>query len=171
MAGHRSAAFVAHGVDVRVGVHGAPSLSAAFLDQVLSTDHSPAAGSGSAVYQLSQTYGIDDAFALGFFWNESNFGRAGEARITHSPGNLRCLAGVPCVDSDRGGYAWFPTWSAGFAAWFQLIAGPLYVGAGLVTVPQIVHRYAPTSDANNEAHYVAVVEAQVALWRSGRLSA
>jgi hypothetical protein len=45
------------------------------------------------------------------------------------------------------------------------------VGAGLVTVPQIVHRYVPAADANNEAHYVVVVEAQVALWRSDRLSA
>lgn len=148
-------------------VLGGPSLSVAFMDQVLSRYHSPAAGSGWALYSLSQRYGIDDAFALAFFWHESNFGINGEAAATHSLGNLRCIASAPCVDQDRGGYASFPDWPAGFAAWYALIAGPVYVGDGRSTVETIIPRYAPTADRNDEQAYIANVVSVVARLRAG----
>lgn len=140
-----------------------PSLSVAFLDRVLASAHSPAAGKGSSLFTLSQQYGIDDAYALAFFRHESSYGTAGEARVSRSLGNLRCLAGVAC----RDGYAWFPTWEAGFRAWYVLLSGPLYVGSGLLTVEQIIPRYAPSADQNNEAAYITTVNEVVASWRSG----
>ena len=40
----------------------------------------------------------------------------------------------------------------------MLITGPLYKGAGLTTVAAIIPKYAPNSDHNNEAYYIAAVE-------------
>jgi len=148
-------------------VTGAPSISASFIDTLLCKYHSPVctAGQAQAIYDYGVTYGIDPAFALAFFMNESTFGTRGVARYSMSIGNLRCIPGAACI----GGYAYFPSWSAGIKAWYALIAGPLYVGAGLVTVEQIIPRYAPNSDNNNEAHYIQVVTSTVALWRAGKL--
>jgi hypothetical protein len=151
-------------------VLGGPSLSAAFIDRVLSRYGSPAVGTGQALYALSQQYGIDDAFALAFFWHESNFGLNGEARVTHSLGNLRCIANVACIDQDRGGYAAFPDWATGYAAWYALIAGPMYVGDGLTTVQEIIPRYAPAADHNDEQAYIDNVVAVVGELRSGQVS-
>ncbi len=153
-----------------LSVLGGPSLSAAFVDRVLVAHHSPAAGTGWALYTLSVRYGIDDAVALAFFWHESTFGTRGEAVVTHSLGNLRCIAGAACIDQDRGGYAAFPDWPAGYAAWYALIAGPLYVGAGRTTVETIIPRYAPSRDGNDERAYAADVVWTVGQLRAGRLS-
>ncbi len=153
-----------------MSVLGGPTLSAAFVDAVLAAHHSPAVGTGQVLYELSKQYGIDDAFALAFFWHESNFGVNGEAAMTHSLGNLRCLDGATCIDSDRGGYAAFPDWVTGFAAWYALIAGPLYVGDGLTTVQAIIPRYAPTADHNDETAYIANMTAVVVQLRAGQVA-
>ncbi len=148
-------------------VRGRPSLSAAFVDQVLAASHSPAAGLGQTFYDLSLQYGIDDVFALAFFWHESNFGVNGEAAFTHSIGNLRCYTGAACVDQDRGGYAYYSTWETGIKAWYALIRA--YVADGLLTVPAILSRYAPRSDQNDETVYRDDVMAHVVCWRSGQI--
>jgi len=119
------------------------------------------------LYELSQQYHIDDVYALAFFLHESSMGRAGEARYSMSLGNLRCIEGAMC----RDGYAWFPSWRAGFEAWYRLIAGPVYVGSGLRTVEQIIPRYAPAADHNDEWAYIRAVETAVSTWRAGRLLA
>src|SRR4051794_35619807 len=74
-------------------IEGKPSLSAAFVDKVLSGASSKAAGTGQALYDLSKKYGIDDAYALAFFQHESTFGTGGVARATLSLGNIRCSEG------------------------------------------------------------------------------
>jgi hypothetical protein len=150
-------------------VLGGPSLSVEYMDRVLSAHGSPAVGTAWALYSLSQRYGVDDAFALAFFWHESNFGMNGEAAKTHSLGNLRCIADAACVDLDRGGYASFPDWPSGYAAWYRLIVGPVYVGAGRTTVESIIPVYAPAADSNNEAAYIANVTSVVYKLRAGRL--
>jgi hypothetical protein len=150
-------------------VRGRPSLSPDFINQVLTAYRSPAAGLGQTFYDLSVQYGIDDAFPLAFFGHESGFGVNGEAASTHSIGNLRCYTGAACVDQDRGGYAYYASWAQGAAAWYALIAGPAYVGDGLVTVPEIISRYAPTADHNDESAYSADVMAKVTRWRAGQV--
>jgi hypothetical protein len=150
-------------------VLGGPSLSASFMDEVLAHYHSPAAGTGEALYEDSVRYGIDDAFAMAFFWHESNFGVNGEATATHSLGNLRCISGAACVDQDRGGYAAFPDWPTGYNSWYVLIKGPLYVGDGRTTVETIIPRYAPSGDRNNEHAYIANVMSVVAQLRAGHV--
>jgi hypothetical protein len=150
-------------------VVGPPTISATFIDNVLSAYHSPAAGLGSVITNQGVHYGIDPVYALAFFWHESAFGTTGEARVTRSPGNERCIADRPCIDQDRGGYALMHSWADGFEHWFRLIRD-LYIRQwGLLTVEQIIPKYAPGSDGNDETAYIAAVEHAVDVWRSDKL--
>jgi hypothetical protein len=150
-------------------VVGPPTISATFMDQVLAAYHSPAVRLGSVIAEQGVRYGIDPVYALAFFWHESAFGSTGEARVTRSPGNERCIADRPCIDQDRGGYALMNSWADGFEHWFRLIRG-LYINTwGRTTVEQIIPKYAPNSDGNDETAYIAAVEHAVDVWRSGKL--
>ncbi len=61
------------------------------------------------------------------------------------------------------------SWADGFAHWFLLIR-TLYVQQwGRLTVAQIIPKYAPSSDGNDEAAYIASVEHAVDTWRAGHL--
>lgn len=148
--------------DGGTSVVGGPSLSAAQVNAILTNAGSPAAGSGQTFYQDSLTYNVDDAAALAFYKHESTYGTRGEATQSLSIGNLRCIDGYSCVD----GYAWFPSWQSGIDEWYRLISGPYYVGSGLTTIPQIIHKYAPNADHNNEAVYTASVEQDISSWRN-----
>lgn len=152
------------GAGVADGVlQGAPSLTPAFIEQVLRLAHSPAQGTGQALYDLSQQYGIDDAYALAFFREESQYGTTGIARFTKSLGNIRCSAGYRC----QAGYRSYTTYASGYADWYHLIA-TLYIGQWhLNTVQQVIPRYAPASDGNNPDAYIASVLQAVSMWRRG----
>jgi Mannosyl-glycoprotein endo-beta-N-acetylglucosaminidase len=146
-------------------VLGQPTITPDFINQVLAAYHSPAAGKGQTLYDMGVKYGIDPAFALAFFMHESTFGNAGEARLSLSLGNLRCIPNFKCQD----GYAWFNSWEDGFEAWYKLIRN-LYVAIwGLTTVDQIIPRYAPTSDNNNEAAYIAALKRAIDTWHAGQI--
>jgi hypothetical protein len=164
-------------IDSSYAVVGPPTISAAFINQVLAAYHSPAAGKGQALYDLGVTYGIDPVYALAFFWHESGFGTAGEARVTRSLGNERCITDRPCIDQNRGGYALMQSWEDGFDHWYHLIlygyvrgavTVPL-VGHTCVTVDQIVPVYAPSGDGNDVAAYSAAVKHAVNTWRRGQV--
>ncbi len=145
-------------------VLGRPSLSVAFLARVLAAYHSPASDAVQALYDDGVAVGVDPAYALAFFLHESSMGTQGVARVTRSPGNLRCTAAYSCYE----GYACFSTWADGFHAWYVLISGPVYAGAGLVTIEQIIPRYAPATENDVQA-YIQAVNLAVATWRSGRV--
>ncbi len=146
-------------------IEGKPTLSAAFVDKVLAAAGSKAAGTGQALYDLSVKYGIDDAYALAFFQHESTFGTGGVARATLSLGNIRCSEGYPCIE----GYRAYSRWVQGYADWYRLIR-TLYIGEWhLSTVEQIIPVYAPSSDHNDVAGYIAAVEKAVSTWRTGSL--
>lgn len=148
---------------------GTPTVTAEFINKVLTSAGSPAQGKGQAIYDLGVEYGIDPVFALAFFEHESNFGKNGEARSTLSPGNLRCIKNYACVDQDRGGYAKFDSWEEGFRAWYALIKD-LYITAwGRTTIEEIIPKYAPSSDNNDEQAYINSVMQQVQQWRSGNI--
>ena len=150
-------------------VLGAPSVSAAFIDQVLSAYHSPAAGLGQALYDDGVSTGIDPVYALAFFMHESSFGTTGEARKTFALGNERCIPDRPCVDLDRGGYAQMQSWEDGCSHWYMLILSLYIKQWHRVTIEQIVPKYAPGSDGNDEAAYVAAIEYAVDTWRRGEV--
>ena len=46
------------------------------------------------MYADSVRFGIDDVFALAFFFHESLFGRLGVAAVTHSVGNIVCTPAI-----------------------------------------------------------------------------
>src|SRR2546421_1081435 len=150
-------------------VLGSPTVSAAFINRVLAAYHSPAAGLGQALYDDGVKTGIDPVYALAFFMHESSFGTTGEARKTLALGNERCIPDRPCVDLDRGGYAQMESWEDGFTHWFSLIL-TLYIKQWhLVTIEQIIPKYAPGSDGNDEMAYVAAIEHAVETWRRGEV--
>jgi hypothetical protein len=142
-------------------VLGKPTISATQINQVLAAYQSPAIGKGQALYDLGIQYGIDPAFALAFFLHESTFGKNGIARESLSLGNLRCIPDHEC----KNNFAYFASWEEGFRAWYELIRN-LYVAQwGCATVEQIIPKYAPSADNNNEAAYIAAVEHAVETWR------
>lgn len=150
-------------------VLGKPTITADFINRVLASYNSPAAGLGQQMYDLGVKYGIDPVYALAFFMHESLFGTTGEARVTMSLGNLRCIPTRPCIDQNRGGYTQMYSWTDGFEQWYKLIRN-LYVAQwGRVTVDQIIPKYAPNSDGNNEARYIATLKREVDTWHAGIL--
>ena len=146
-------------------VMGNPSITADFISQVLATYHSPAANKGQALHDLGIQYGIDPTFALAFFMHESSFGTQGEAAKSLSLGNLRCIPNFRCEDN----FAQFDSWEDGFKAWYQLIRN-LYVAQWqLMTVDQIIPKYAPTADNNNEQGYIASLKHAIDTWHAGQI--
>jgi hypothetical protein len=144
-------------------VLGSPSIRVDFINQVLASYNSPAAGKGQALYDLGVKYGVDPAYALAFFLHESTLGTQGEARVTLSLGNIRCVPKQPC----RDGYSQYGSWEEGFEAWYKLIRN-LYVAQwGLVTVDQIIPTYAPASDNNNEKGYIGALKHYLDTWHAG----
>ena len=143
----------------------APSLSVSFINEVLATYRSPAAGKGQALYDLGLKSGIDPAFALAFFMHESSFGTKGEATKSLSLGNLRCIPNYRCADN----FAQFDTWEDGFKAWFQLIRNLYIAQWGLTTIDKIIPRYAPQADNNNEANYIASLKHAIGTWHAGQV--
>lgn len=150
-------------------VLGKPTITPDFINRVLASYNSPAAGKGQKLYDLGVKYGIDPAFALAFFLHESTMGTAGEARTTMSLGNLRCIPDHPCVDKERGGYAQMESWEDGFETWYQLIRNYYIARRGLITVDQIIPTYAPNADNNNEAAYIASLKRSIDIWHAGNL--
>jgi hypothetical protein len=150
-------------------VLGKPTISASYINQVLASYNSPAAGKGQTLYNLGVKYGIDPVFALAFFMHESLFGTTGEARATLSLGNLRCIPTRPCIDQNRGGYAQMNSWEDGFEQWYKLIRNLYIAQWGLVTVDQIIPKYAPNSDGNNEQAYIATLKHEIDTWHAGIL--
>jgi hypothetical protein len=144
-----------------------PTITAAFINDVLKAHNSPAAGKGQALYDLGVQYGIDPVFALAFFQHESGFGTAGEATKTLSLGNLRCYSGATCVDQDRDGYAQYTSWEDGFKAWYSLIRNYYVNVRGLTTIDKIIPVYAPTADHNDEAAYIASLKQAITNWQAG----
>lgn len=143
-------------------VIGNPSISIDFINQVLAAYHSPASGKGEALYNLGVQYNIDPVFALAFFMHESSFGTKGEAANSLSLGNLRCIPNFRCQDN----FAWFNSWEDGFKAWYELIRN-LYVAQwDLTTVDQIIPKYAPETDHNDEAGYIAALKHAIDTWRA-----
>ncbi len=150
-------------------VLGKPTITVDFINQVLASYNSPAAGKGQALYDLGVKYGIDPVYALAFFMHESLFGSTGEARATLSLGNLRCIPTRPCIDQNIGGFAQMNSWEDGFEQWYKLIRN-LYVAQwGLVTVDRIIPTYAPSSDHNNVAGYIAALKHEIDSWHAGIL--
>lgn len=142
---------------------GKPTMDAQFIDRVLEYYGSPASGKGQTLYDDGIKYGIDPAYALAFFLEESSFGTKGVATVTHSLGNIRAVSGDP----QYKGYRSYTTWEEGFEDWYQLIAQKYVAQWHLSTVDQIVPVYAPSVDHNDVQQYIRTIKIAIERWRNG----
>jgi len=124
-----------------VSVSGPPTLSAATVDAIFARLGSPMVGTGKLVEQTSRLTNIDDAFALGVWWTETNDGAAGVGRADRNPGSVRGSVGYP---SAFDGYTIYPSYSAAIVYWFNMLRNN-YVNRGLSTVYVIARPYVGTS--------------------------
>jgi hypothetical protein len=113
--------------------------SAAQIDAFLSQHDSPMAGTGATFVAEGQMYGVDPVFLVAIAGAETSFGK-----------QLYSKNGDQC---EFNAFNWFygPTWpESDFGSWDAAIArvaaglgGPLYHGAGLVSVDAIAPKYCP----------------------------
>ncbi len=144
-------------------VVGKPTMNVQFINNVLTYYDSPASGKGQALYDSGVKYGVNPAYALAFFLEESNFGTKGVATVTHALGNIRATSGEP----EYKGYRLYKTWEEGFEDWYKLIAEK-YVGEWhLSTIQQIIPIYAPSNDNNDEGQYISTIKIAIERWRNG----
>nr|BBH91005.1 hypothetical protein KTC_57560 [Thermosporothrix sp. COM3] len=143
-------------------VMGPPTISVEMINKVLERNNSPAKGKGKALYDYGVQYGVDPAYALAFFFHESNFGTQGMAVETLSLGNIRSRPNEP----EYKGYRKYATWEEGFEDWYKLIAETYVKDWQLRTVDQIIPVYAPKEDNNDEAAYILTVKLAVDKWRA-----
>lgn len=125
-------------------VVGPPSLPASYVDAIFQRVGSPMVGTGKAVEAASRTYNIDDAFALGVWWTETNDGAAGVGLADHNPGSVRGSVGYP---SAFDGYTIYPSYTAAVNYWFYMLK-KVYIDRGLTTVSTISHPYVGTSTSD-----------------------
>lgn len=134
---------VSHAMPADMSVVGPPTLTASTINSIFANAGSPMAGTGALIEQTSRATNIDDAFAMGVWWAETNDGMAGVGNSDRNPGSVRGNTGYP-VAAD--GYTLYPNYSAAIVDWFHLIQNG-YVGQGLTTVYSISTRYVGTSGA------------------------
>lgn len=159
--------------DASSSVTGPPTIPLQFIDRVLFAYGSPAAGTGQALYALGVESGIDPVYALAFFMHEDSFGETGIGAVNHSLGNIRCSAGYSC----QHGFRSYATWQDGYQDWYSLILNGYVkgqitnsiVGHPCSTIDEIVPVYAPSSDHNDVAAYIAAIKHAVETWRHGQL--
>lgn len=122
---------------------------------------SPALPEADTMYAACIEEGCDPALALAFFEHESSGGKAGVAVYTRSIGNIRCSAGYECYQTGgNGSFRRYPSWTVGVRDWAKLLR--FYRDSWkLSTLEQIIPRYAPNADNNNEAAYIAAVKSRV----------
>ncbi len=151
---------------------GPPSLSAQQIDSILASYNSPAHDTGEAWVAAGTHYGIDPAYAVAFFVQESTAGthpawagwKSG-GTSTYNGGNIICAGYATCY----GRFRTYSDWSAGIDDWFRLIAVEYIQGRGLTTVDEIIPIYAPAFE-NDVAGYVATVNTLVATWRGQQVA-
>ncbi|NUN11359.1 glucosaminidase domain-containing protein [Candidatus Micrarchaeota archaeon] len=155
-------------------VVGGPSLTPTQITNILKAYGSPASGSGQCFYDLSKKYNIDAAFMLAFFRQESGMGRATGYSTHHSIGNIvKTGSGRQYCDSTKrvgSRFCGYASWCDAAEHWFYYIKNSgNYLPKGRDTPEEIIPIYAPASDNNNPAGYIAQVNKCVKSWRSGSL--
>src|SRR5437879_1109698 len=125
-----------------VNVVGPPTVSATTVDAIFARLGSPMVGTGKIVELASRQANIDDAFALGVWWTETNDGAAGVGIADRNPGSVRGSVGYP---SAFDGYTIYPSYSAAIQYWFKMIRNNYVIGRGISTVYTIARPYVGTT--------------------------
>jgi hypothetical protein len=140
---------------------GPVSISRATFKQFLQELNSPALPEADAMYQACVEEGCDPALVLAFFEHESSGGLHGVAALTKSIGNIRCTDGYSCYTTEgNGSFRQYVSWSEGVRDWTRLLR--MYKDDWKrVTLEDIIPKYAPQADNNDEAAYIAAVKKRV----------
>lgn len=144
-------------------IAGKPTITPNVLRLALEHRHSPVQPEYLEIVQICLRWGVNPAVALGFFVNESSAGTAGAAVATLNWGNLR---EGPGQIKEQGGFGYYASFLVSLNDWCKLLLGPLYAGAGLLTVSQVTPKYAPGSDNNDPIRYAAVVNFLCTEWEA-----
>jgi hypothetical protein len=131
---------------------GPPTISAAGIDKVLRENHSPAAGMGNYIYDKATAAGINPAFALAMYGQESTFGTKGAAVRNNSFGNIK---------AGSHGFQHYDNLKDGYDHWVEKMSSDAYHGKSLGS---LIHKYAPASDGNNERAYASYVAKNMNKW-------
>ncbi len=129
-------------------VVGTPTLPAVTVNSILAG--TPMAGTGQVIEEASRNTNIDDAFALGVWWTETNDGAAGVGLSYRNPGGVRSSAGYAV---GGGGYTIYPSYAAAIDDWFNIMDSR-YINRGLTSVYTICYPYVGTSGAASWANKV-----------------
>jgi hypothetical protein len=147
---------------------GNPTISVAVFKQFLKECNSPAYGEAETVYKFIVEQGGDPAVSVAFFELESTCGQFGVANTSKGWGNIRYTTGKTvlgnnylCIPAGNNGFfRGYNTWAEGAADWAVLLQ--FYKNSwGLSTLEQIIPRYAPAADHNNEAAYINGVKKRI----------
>lgn len=141
-----------------------PRATPPVLERALLRAGSPASPHAARLYAIPVGYGLDPAVAWAFFAHESSCGTKGVARQTLNWGNLRRGQGRQIREAD--GWAWYSSWEASLHDWCTLITRYYITARGLDTVGKAIPVYAPSSDNNRPAAYVAAVLDLVRRWQT-----
>ncbi len=113
------------------------------------------------IFTKGTTMGIDPAFLMAVFRMESEYGTAGIAMSTHGVGNVRHTQSCAF---DYKGFCGYHTWQDSIDAWYELIAGPVYMSGGLTTVEAIIPKYAPSTE-NDVESYISFIRDYFSYYR------
>ena len=140
---------------------GPVSISKEVFRGFLNEMNSPALAEADTMYAACVEEGCDPALALAFFEHESSGGKQGVASYTKSIGNIRCTDAQGCFQTEgNGSFRRYATWTDGLRDWAKLLQ--FYKNSWkLVTLEEIVPRYAPQADHNDETTYIASVKSRV----------
>jgi hypothetical protein len=134
---------------------------------VLAAAGSPAAAEARAAWAAVAAEGVDPSFALALFAHESRFGTVGlvAAYELRNPGATRTSRiGLGEPVPGRGPFWRYPSWTEGFRDLARRLVDPTFVyrRQRADSVERIVPLWAPASDGNDPAAYVAAVRACMA---------
>lgn len=133
-----------------------PNISRAQWTQVLRDAGSPLAAVADETYKAALPL---TALALAQMHVESQFGTSFAANPVTNRNvlNLRPRGGLP-------GFQSFASWQEGVEEYRKRLLDIDYAYAHTTTLRDLIHVFAPSSDGNNEAEYVASIECDLARW-------
>lgn len=145
-----------------------PDLTLEQFTAILEAVSSPALIDAEKSYQAIVNLGVSPAFCLAIFLQESGMGTVGLAVPNKNPGNTRSsTTGIGImVTTTKGVFIKYPYWWEGWRdlAWRLVKPDYVYAQEGRKTIAQIIERWAPNSDGNDSARYIANVISAMNKW-------
>ena len=114
-------------------------VDAAALDAYLAGKASPLAGAGAAFVASAGQVGLDPRMLVAISGAETSFGTYGPSQLIHNPFGM-------------GPGRVYASWEEAVAAAANNLAGPIYLGAGKVTIGQISGTWAPLGAVNDPSN-------------------